>query len=68
MKVLLATSKPFAAQAVQKIQNIIESAGHVFTKLENYTNKTELLDVVKGGGCGHHPKRYNRSGSDGCSP
>lgn len=47
MKVLLATSKPFAAQAVQKIQNIIESAGHVFTKLENYTNKTELLDAVK---------------------
>lgn len=46
MKVLLATSKPFAAQAVQKIQQIIESAGHIFAKLENYTHKTQLLDSV----------------------
>jgi len=47
MKVLLATSKPFAVQAVQRIQKIIESAGHSFTKLENYTDKAQLLDAVK---------------------
>ncbi len=47
MKVLLATSKPFAVQAVQKIQKIIESAGHTFTKLENYTDKAQLLEAVK---------------------
>jgi len=47
MKVLLATSKPFAVQAVQKIQKIIESAGHSFTRLENYTDKAQLLDAVK---------------------
>lgn len=47
MKVLLATSKPFAVQAVQRIQKIIESAGHSFTKLENYTDKAQLLDAVR---------------------
>jgi len=47
MKVLLATSKPFAAQAVKEIQKIVESAGHSFTKLENYTDKFQLFDAVK---------------------
>jgi D-3-phosphoglycerate dehydrogenase len=47
MRVLLATSKPFAAQAVNEIQKIIESAGHSFSKLENYTDKSQLLDAVK---------------------
>ena len=37
MKVLLATSKPFASQAVNGIQNVIESAGYTFEKLENYS-------------------------------
>lgn len=47
MKVLLATSKPFASLAVQGIQNIIESAGHQFVKLERYEGKSQLLDAVK---------------------
>lgn len=47
MRVLLATSKPFAMQAVEGIQNIIEAAGHTFLKLENYVDKAELLEAVK---------------------
>lgn len=47
MKVLLATSKPFALQAVEEIQNIIETAGHTFVKLENYTDNSQLLEAVK---------------------
>jgi len=47
MKVLLATSKPFALQAVKGIQNIIEAAGHTFAKLESYTDKSQLLEDVK---------------------
>lgn len=47
MKVLLATSKPFALPAVQGIQNIIESAGHQFVKLEKYGDESQLLDAVK---------------------
>ena len=46
MKVLLATEKPFAAQAVRDIKSIIDSAGYEFELLENYTNKKELLQVV----------------------
>ncbi|MDR2816835.1 MAG: 3-phosphoglycerate dehydrogenase [Proteiniphilum sp.] len=47
MKVLLATSKPFALPAVQGIQHIIESAGHQFVKLEKYEEESQLLDAVK---------------------
>jgi D-3-phosphoglycerate dehydrogenase len=47
MRVLLATSKPFALQAVEGIQNIIEAAGHTFVKLENYADKAELLEAVR---------------------
>ncbi len=47
MRVLLATSKPFALQAVEGIQNIIEAAGHMFVKLENYADKAELLEAVR---------------------
>lgn len=47
MKVLLATSKPFALPAVQGIQHIVESAGHQFVKLEKYGAESELLDAVK---------------------
>src|SRR5690554_510277 len=47
MKVLLATSKPFALQAVQGIQNVVETAGLEFEKIENYTEKSQLLDAVK---------------------
>ena len=47
MKVLLATSKPFASQAVNGIQNVIETAGYKFEKLENYSEKSQLLDALK---------------------
>ncbi|HBG59036.1 NAD(P)-dependent oxidoreductase [Proteiniphilum sp. UBA1028] len=47
MKVLLATSKPFAVQAVQQIQDIVETAGHTFVKLESYSDKSQLLGAVK---------------------
>ena len=46
MKVLLATGKPFAKQAVEEIQQIIESAGHQFEMLESYTEKSQLLAAV----------------------
>ncbi|MDR0333223.1 MAG: 3-phosphoglycerate dehydrogenase [Dysgonamonadaceae bacterium] len=47
MKVLIATDKPFAPEATQKIQNIVETVGHTFEKLEKYTDKSQLLDVIK---------------------
>jgi D-3-phosphoglycerate dehydrogenase len=47
MKILLATTKPFAPQAVQGIRQIAESAGHRFAKLEKYEGKNPLLDAVK---------------------
>ena len=47
MKVLLATKKPFALQAVQGIQNVVETAGLKFEKLENYTDKLQLINAVK---------------------
>lgn len=47
MKVLLATSKPFAFEAVEGIQCIVESAGHELIKLENYDTRSQLLEAVK---------------------
>lgn len=47
MKVLLATSKPFAPEAVEGIQTIIESAGYELIKLEDYLHKAQLLEAVK---------------------
>lgn len=47
MKVLLATDKPFAPQAVAEIQKIVEEGGNEFVKLEKYTDKSQLLDAVK---------------------
>jgi D-3-phosphoglycerate dehydrogenase len=44
----LATSKPFASQAVNGIQNVIETAGYTFEKLENYSEKSQLLDALSG--------------------
>ncbi|MBE6192939.1 MAG: 3-phosphoglycerate dehydrogenase [Rikenellaceae bacterium] len=46
MKVLIATEKPFAAAAVDGIVEILESAGHTVTRLEKYSDKTQLLDAV----------------------
>ena len=48
MKVLVATEKPFAANAVKAIKEEIEKAGHELVLLEKYTEKAQLLDAVKG--------------------
>ncbi len=46
-KVLVATEKPFAKEAVDQIKTIIEKAGYDFALLEKYTDKAELLAAVK---------------------
>ena len=46
MKVLVATEKPFAANAVKAIKEEIEKAGHELVLLEKYTEKAQLLDAV----------------------
>ncbi len=46
MKVLIATEKPFAPVALNKIKEITENAGHEFITLEKYTDKSELLNAV----------------------
>ncbi|GHT54140.1 D-3-phosphoglycerate dehydrogenase [Bacteroidia bacterium] len=47
MKIVVATEKPFAAEAVQKIKQVIDHAGYEFLLLEKYTGKQQLLDAVK---------------------
>lgn len=47
MKVLIATEKPFAPAAVQGITNELKGVGHEVVLLEKYTEKSQLLDVVK---------------------
>ncbi|QIK61616.1 3-phosphoglycerate dehydrogenase [Dysgonomonas sp. HDW5A] len=46
MKVLIATDKPFAAEAVKGIKNVIDAAGYELVLLEKYTEKQQLLDAV----------------------
>ncbi|MDH6307806.1 D-3-phosphoglycerate dehydrogenase [Dysgonomonas sp. PFB1-18] len=48
MKVLIATDKPFAAEAVNGIRSVIEKAGYELVLLEKYTEKKQLLDAVAG--------------------
>ena len=47
MKVLVATEKPFAANAVKAIKEEIEKEGQQLVLLEKYTEKAQLLDAVK---------------------
>ncbi len=47
MRVLIATEKPFAAEAVEAICKTIESAGLECVLLEKYSDKSQLLDAVK---------------------
>ena len=47
MKVLVATEKPFAAEAVEGIKKEVEAAGHELVLLEKYTEKAQLLAAVK---------------------
>lgn len=46
MKVLIATEKPFAAEAVKGIKNIFLLAGYDVALLEHYTDRTSLLQAV----------------------
>lgn len=46
MKVLLATTKPFAKVAVDGIRQVIENAGFELALLEKYTEKSALLEAV----------------------
>ena len=47
MKVLIATAKPFAAEAVQGIKKDFEGTGHEVVLLEKYETNEQLLDAVK---------------------
>ncbi|MEN9919087.1 MAG: hypothetical protein RL662_1523 [Bacteroidota bacterium] len=47
VKVLIATDKPFAAEAVNGIKEVIADAGFELVLLEKYTQKQELLDAVQ---------------------
>lgn len=47
MKVLIATAKPFAAEAVQGINKEFEGTGHEVVLLEKYETNEQLLDAVK---------------------
>lgn len=44
--ILLATEKPFAAEAVEKIRTVVTGGGHQLALLENYTEKQQLLQAV----------------------
>lgn len=46
MKVLIATEKPFAREAVEGIKAIFAEAGYETVLLEKYTDKTRLLEAV----------------------
>ncbi|HOI49625.1 MAG TPA: NAD(P)-dependent oxidoreductase, partial [Prolixibacteraceae bacterium] len=45
-KVLVATDKPFAPEAKNKIEKVIRKAGYQFTTLESYTSKSEFIAAV----------------------
>lgn len=47
MKVLIATAKPFAAEAVQGVKKEFEGTGHEVVLLEKYETNEQLLDAVK---------------------
>lgn len=47
MKVLVATEKPFAVEAVEEIRKEIENAGNELVLLEKYTETSQLLEAVK---------------------
>jgi len=46
MKILVATDKPFAKEAVEGIKNIVEKSGNEFLLLEKYTQKSQLLEAT----------------------
>ena len=46
-RVLVATAKPFASQAVVEIKNICEKRGYELILKENYTEQSDLVNAVK---------------------
>lgn len=46
MNILVATEKPFAAEAVKGIRHEADSAGHQLQLLEKYTDRAQLLQAV----------------------
>jgi D-3-phosphoglycerate dehydrogenase len=46
-KVLIATVKPFAAEAVTQIKKVLDEAGYEYTFLEKYNGEEELIAAVK---------------------
>lgn len=44
--ILLATEKPFAKEAVDRIRKVATDANHTLSLLENYTDKNQLLEAV----------------------
>jgi D-3-phosphoglycerate dehydrogenase len=46
MKVLVATDKPFAKEAVKAIEDVITAAGHELVLLEKYTQQSDLVAAV----------------------
>ncbi|HHH55052.1 MAG TPA: 3-phosphoglycerate dehydrogenase [Bacteroidetes bacterium] len=47
MKILVATVKPFAPAAIEKIKSIVEDKGYELALLEKYTDKSQLLKAVE---------------------
>lgn len=46
MKILVATDKPFAKEAVEGIKKIVTDSGNEFMLLEKYTEKSQLIEAV----------------------
>lgn len=46
MKILVATEKPFAPIAVRQIRESVEAAGYKLSLLENYKDRSELINAV----------------------
>lgn len=46
MKILVATEKPFAPEAIQQIKTVVENTGHELILLEKYTETAQLLEAV----------------------
>lgn len=47
MKILIATEKPFAPNALEAIKDEFHRAGHETVLLEKYSDRAQLLDAVK---------------------
>jgi len=47
MKISVVTQKPFAAEAVNKIRNVIEHSDYEFELIEKYENQSDLIEAAK---------------------